>query len=359
MTDYHKDVIFQVECGGEKGTAFLISENLMVTSFHVVDESSAGEEIVLINEKYGRMTGKVNSLVTNVFKVMDVAVLNVSKNIAASNYVKMATSKNIPESTKWYTRGFLGAKGSDGLNILPMGSNTITSSYDTLSETRSNYDIDLSMDREWNSYEGMSGSPLMIDGYAYGVITTETKQGGEAKEISALSTKHYAALIRDLGVTVIDKEILDLEPEYDIAANESYELINNYDPRSLSDKLINVCKEIRNVRVQQYSRGAVNSNIELDKFPRQRVNALKYRIFEACQKILLTKIENGLEPNLTVEQVENILDDFSDEAFRIINVLTEDYIYPIKNRESIKNAILSLIDDCYLAFDEEGLYEEG
>ncbi|MEZ8306898.1 serine protease [Vibrio splendidus] len=358
MTDYHKDVIFQVECG-EKGTAFLISENLMMTAFHVVEGSENGKEVTLFNEKYGKLTGVVNKVITDHFKAIDIAILDISKNIVDSSYVKLAISKKIPEGVKWYTRGFISAKGSDGLNMLPRGSNTITSSYNTLSDERNNYDIDLSVENEWSSYEGMSGSPLMIDGYAYGVITTEITQGGKAKEITALSTRNYSSLIRDLGVTIIDKEILDSKPEYDTSANESYELINSYDARSLSDKLKNVCEEIRKARVQQYSRSAVNSNIELDQFPRKRVNALKYRIFEACQKLLLTKIESGIEPKLTVGQIEDILDEFSDEATKIITELTTDYTYPIKNKESIRNAILSLIDDCYLAFDEEGLYEEN
>ncbi|WP_434950502.1 trypsin-like peptidase domain-containing protein [Shewanella sp. HL-SH4] len=358
MTDYHKDVIFQVECNG-KGTAFLISESLMMTAFHVVEDSEQGEEITLFNEKHGKVTGIVNKLITEDLKAIDIAVLDVSKNIVDSNYVKLAISEKFPEGVKWYTRGFISAKGSDGLNILPIGSNTITSSYDVLTEVRNNYDIDLSVEKEWDSYEGMSGSPFMVNGYAYGVITTEIAQGEKTKEITALSTRKYSSLIRDLGVKIIDKEILDSKPEYDTSANESYELINNYDPRSLSDKLKSVCQEIRKARIQLYSRSAVNSNIELDQFPKQRVNALKYRIFEACQKLLLTKIEHGLEPKLTVDQIEDILDEFSDEATKIIKELTMDYTYPIKNRESIKNAILSLIDDCYLAFDEEGLYEEN
>ena len=358
MTDYHKETIFKVDCNG-KGTAFLISENLMMTAFHVVEDSVQGKEITLFNEKHGKVTGIINKLITEDYKSMDIAVLDISKNILDSNYVKLAISENFPEGVKWYTRGFINAKGTDGLNILPIGSNLITSSYDKLTGIRNNYDIDLSVEKEWDSYAGMSGSPFMVDGYAYGVITTEIAQGQRTKEITALSTRNYSSLIKDLGVAIIDKEILNSKPEYDISASESYELINNYDPRSLSEKLKNVCKEIRKARIQQYSRDAVNSNIELDRFPRQRVNALKYRIFVTCQKLLLTKIEGGLESNLTVCQIEDILKEFSDEATKIIKELTIDYTYPIKNKESIKNAILSLIDDCYLAFDEEGLYEEN
>lgn len=359
MTDYHKDAIFQVDCGDEKGTGFLISENLMMTAFHVVAESEEGKVVTLYNDKHGELTGVVNCLITDVFKEIDIAVLDVSQKIKDSVYVEMAMSKKFPEGVKWYTRGFISSKGRDGLNMLPRGNNIITSSYDKRNDTRSNYDIDLSTGSDWNSYEGMSGSPLMIDGYAYGVITTEIMQGGEVKEINALSTREYHSLIRGLGVNVVDKEILALNLKFDAAANESYELINSYDSRSLSDKLESVCQDIRSVRIQQYSRAAINSNIELNNFPKQKVNALKYRIFEACQKLLLTKIENGLEPKLSVVQIEEILEEFAVEATKIIQVRTTDYTYPIKNKESIKNAILTLIDDCYLAFDEEGLYEEN
>ena len=358
MTDFHIDEIFRVECGTENGTAFLISENLMITAFHVVTDSEQGNEIFLHHIKHGKLTAKINKLTTDDLKNIDIAILVVSKKLTNLNYIKLAISNKFPEGVKWYTRGYIEAKQEDGLNILPRGCNTITSSYDTLTGTRNNYDIDLSVEKEWSSYEGMSGSPLMINGYAYGVITTEIKQGGESKEISALSTRQYLSVIRDLNIDIIDKQISGLKSNIDTSANESYESIIHYDPRTLSEKLINVCKEIRKARIQQYSRSAVNSNIELNDFPKNMVNALKYRIFEAGQKLLLTKIENGMKPNLSVAEIEEILDEYANVATEIIRERTTDYLYPINNKESIKNAVLALIDDCYLAFDEEGLYEE-
>ena len=56
--DFHENEIFMVECGDEIGTAFLISENLMITAFHVVIEAEEYEkEIILSNEKYQGLIG--------------------------------------------------------------------------------------------------------------------------------------------------------------------------------------------------------------------------------------------------------------------------------------------------------------
>ncbi|WP_285332054.1 hypothetical protein [Vibrio parahaemolyticus] len=93
-------------------------------------------------------------------------------------------------------------------------------------------------------------------------------------------------------------------------------------------------------------------------YPEKLVKALKYRLFDSCQKSLLNKIEDGLSTELSVREIEKIIDDFTDDATKVIAELSKDYNYPITNRESIRKAILLLADDCYWAFDETGLYEE-
>lgn len=360
MQDFHKNEIFRVECGGEIGTAFLLNEKLLITSFHVVIDSESGDDINLSNDKFGNLKAKVHQFVSEVHKRMDIAILEAEEKISSSNFIKLASSNRIPEGILWYSRGYISAKGKEALNMLPMGRNRIVSSYDALCDRRTKYDLDLSIDSFWLSYKGISGSPLMIDGYAYGVITSELTQGGKAQEISALSTKHFSSLVRDLGITIFENDLSYLDSKCDHPAIKFYDSIKDkdFDPRSLSEKLTDVCAKIRSVRLQQYSRDILSSTHELDMYPETLVKSLKYRLFDSCQKSLLKKVEEGLSTQLSVIEIEKIIDDFSDDATKVIAEMSKDYNYPIKNRESIRKAILLLADDCYWAFDEKGLYEE-
>ncbi|PQJ46362.1 hypothetical protein BTN99_13625 [Vibrio campbellii] len=251
----------------------------------------------------------------------------------------------------------LSAKGGDGLDINPIGNTIITSYYDNLTDDRTKYDIDLSVDNKWDSFKGMSGSPLIINDYAYGVITTETLQNGNAKELCALSTSKFVSLLEQAEINVLSRNLSDDDKELDKSGTESYGDISTDDSRSLSEKLISVCSSIRKARLEQYGREAINSNLELSLFPDNQVSSFKYRIFEACQRKLLDLVEDGLETNLDINQIKSILDQFVEEAYLVISERSSDYRYPVTNRESIRNAVLALIDECYLAFDEEGLYE--
>lgn len=38
--------------------------------------------------------------------------------------------------------------------------------------------------------------------------------------------------------------------------------------------------------------------------------------------------------------------------------MSADYNYPLKSESSLREIVLALIDECYLSFDEKGLYEE-
>ncbi|ASJ39091.1 S1 family peptidase [Vibrio vulnificus] len=348
--------VFHVKCGDQEGTAFLVSKNTALTAFHVVEEYFDGRKITLSNSSNVGVEAKVSSVTVDKYKAMDIAILNVSELDDNTDYLPVAISETIPEMTKWSSRGYLGAKTSDGHNINPVGNTIVTSYYESLTEERSNYDTDLAVEGSWTCFEGMSGSPLIIDGYVYGVLTTETIQNGSTKELCALSTSKFSELLNQAEINFATRNI-DCNKELDNSGTEGYDGIIVEDSRSLSEKLTSVCSDIRKSRIHKYGRDAINSNLELARFPDCQVNSLKYRIFEACQSKLLDLVEDGLEPSLDIHQVKNILDQFVEEAHKVISERSSDYTYPVGNKDSIRKAILALIDECYLSFDEEGLYE--
>ncbi|MGF1794276.1 serine protease [Photobacterium profundum] len=359
MIKYNKHAIFHVKCGNEQGTAFLIKEGIAITAFHVVkDYEDEGCEINLSNDNYKQLSAVIISTLEDKYREMDVAILEINGNCNEQEYIKLANSNSFPKMTIWETRGYLAAKGMDGLNILPQGNTIITSFYEKLTEVRNRYDIDLSVDNKVLSYEGMSGSPFLIDNYAYGIITTQNLQQGQAFEISALSIKNFSNLLLGNNIPFTDRELTEIDYNIDDTATDFYDSLKIDDSRTIKEKITDVCKDAKRISINNFGREAINSNVELEKFPIKYVNSLKFRIFEACQRKLLILVEKGLSPTLTIEEIRHIVDQYTEEAHSVIIDRSTNYKYPVNNKDSIRKIILSLIDECYLSFDEKGLYEE-
>ena len=61
--------------------------------------------------------------------------------------------------------------------------------------------------------------------------------------------------------------------------------------------------------------------------------------------------------NLSGKDIEEIIEKYTDKAEYIIKERSKDYYYSgISNRDTLRKIVLDLIDECYLAFDEEGIY---
>jgi len=357
MIDEFRKSIFRVECGNEQGTCFLIAKGVALTVFHAVRDSELNKPIILNNEENIDIVASLSLLTCNECKSLDIAILDVPELCCSLPIINLHTCNDSLSGKKWSSRGYISAKGNDGLDIHENETTIISSYYNDLSLDRPKHDIDLNISAKWDSYNGMSGSPLFIDNSACGIINQETQQGYVAKELCALSFNKISKLLHKKGIIINNYDIKKIDIHFDDSATQSYKHIAVDDIRSLRDKLRSVCKEIRDARVQHYGRRAVNSNIELSKYPDAQVNAFKYRIFEACQEKLLELVEQGLNQELGLTEIREILSQFVDVSYNVIYERSTDYAYPIKNRDSIENTILSLIDECYLSFDEEGIYE--
>lgn len=142
----------------------------------------------------------------------------------------------------------------------------------------------------------------------------------------------------------------------DISAIEQWEEVELNDSRNMPDKLLSVCNTIKEARINKYCRDIASGKIELRNYSERYVSAIKYRIFEVCQEELLNFVEENEAKELTVEEINGLIDRYTDRAVEIIEDKAQEYAYPIKNRDLLKKTVLALIDECYLSFDEEGIY---
>lgn len=143
----------------------------------------------------------------------------------------------------------------------------------------------------------------------------------------------------------------------DESASNDYDNLEQKDIRNISDKLIEVCPSINKYRILKYSKDIASGEAELSLFSERDVRALKYRIFEVCQDELIAFCEKfDTMDKIDFDTLNNLLESFTNQASLIIDEKSKDYAYPIKNRDVLRKIVLALINDCYLSFDEKGIY---
>ncbi|MEH8710931.1 hypothetical protein RAG83_16170, partial [Klebsiella quasipneumoniae subsp. similipneumoniae] len=81
----------------------------------------------------------------------------------------------------------------------------------------------------------------------------------------------------------------------------------------------------------------------------QEYASLRCKIFQWCDEYL-EKI--CTKSNFTIEELNSYLDEMINLCYDNIQDLKKTYRIRINDRENIKGIILSLLDDCYLAYDE-------
>lgn len=162
--------------------------------------------------------------------------------------------------------------------------------------------------------------------------------------------------VSDLLLRDIISNIPDIRKQDDNAAFEEWDKTNPEDIRNISDKLKSVCSTIKDVRIKKYSRDIAIGKVELSRHSERYISAMKYRIFEVCQDELLEFNESRIESVLTLPEINALIERYTNRAVSIIEDKSKDYIYPLKNRDILRKTVLALIDECYLSFDEEGIY---
>ena len=125
----------------------------------------------------------------------------------------------------------------------------------------------------------------------------------------------------------------------------------------MNDKLNDACPSISKERRNLFNREFSIGKAEIDRLDFQEVSALKYRVFEVCQEELLDFVETNNSHELSVEDIRILIEKFTDKAYERIKDRTSDYDYIKKSRDFLKRIVFDLINDCFLSFDKEGLYE--
>ncbi|MGB5919273.1 hypothetical protein [Arcobacter sp.] len=141
-----------------------------------------------------------------------------------------------------------------------------------------------------------------------------------------------------------------------LEVDKTYEMWDNKttftnDKRSIEEKMLSVCKDLRSKYIFQKNRISSRSKIEEQRAAdEQSFLALKYRIFEKCYDILDEQV--NLITSFEESTITNIFNILKYESMLEVKNLSSKYYYSEYDNETIVLGIIhNLFDECYLSLD--------
>ncbi len=145
----------------------------------------------------------------------------------------------------------------------------------------------------------------------------------------------------------------------DLSSSDAWEgLSKPEDIRNLRDKFLAVCSNFSSPKLNKYNRNLVEGKSEQSNYDDRDISSLKFIIFDKCQDRLIDFYEiNRDKEYLSSQEVEDFINSYIVDAKQIIEDKKQVYKYPPITDDFIKRLVLDLIDECFLAFDEKGIYD--
>lgn len=189
-----KDFTCQTTCGTTYGTAFLVSDSILLTARHcVVEAIDAGTAIfVTFLRTSGQLVLTAKILAVN--EQLDICLLSVSEQ---ADIPVLNLSTDLPRAgSSWQSYGFPLDRGSVGYRA----SGEIVQVLE-VPALKMDLDLSVSASIQLDSYAGLSGAPVVADGVCVGVLRIRLGGG-----VGAISTKALAAFLTENSVPMAASE---------------------------------------------------------------------------------------------------------------------------------------------------------
>ncbi|QRN35105.1 hypothetical protein [Pectobacterium brasiliense] len=139
-------------------------------------------------------------------------------------------------------------------------------------------------------------------------------------------------------------ELKPIDPAWKI-----FEDLDVSDQRNLKEKLRAVCNDIKNNKVKLLSFTATKARTNEELFGQEYIS-LRCNFYEWCSDYISG---NFSQISYTSDDILAHLDQMVELCYDNIQQLKKTYRMSIDDKLTIRGIILTLVDDCYLAFDEE------
>lgn len=211
--------------------------------------------------------------------------------------------------------------------------------------------------------DGMSGGPVYVEKngiiYIIGILSKATHPNFEFREINIMPFQAIIDQLRGIGIEIcfqqtesILADIIErIDPGY-----EEWKKLTGHKDRTYKQKILDVCSDYNERRLNRFSRKIVDANLELEGLTFKQKGALLYRIFSGANDVQVELVEEGVK-QLSEDDINKWIKKYTEAAKEMIRIKSVDYDYPRKNDDLINKTVIKLIDECYLSFDEEGLIE--
>lgn len=130
---------------------------------------------------------------------------------------------------------------------------------------------------------------------------------------------------------------------------ESFESINTDDQRNLPDKYNDVCNDVSTRKISILSLSATKSRKNEPIFGREYVS-LRCQLYCWCSDYLDRHCKSK---TYSIDLLDSHLDEMTELCYTKVKELKATYRIRINDKENLKGIILTLFDDCYLAYDEK------
>lgn len=199
----------------EQGTAFFISSEFAITAYHAIKDYILNQTEIILEFYTGQEEGfeKRQADVVSYNKKLDVAILKLNTPIVHLSKYLMFSDQDLEPDDKWESLGYPmnwtdSEKGTKYCYI--KGEIYQLNSFDQ----SITYDIQLSsrfIKEDWPySFGGLSGSPLILNGYVVGIIINEENSAIHTP-LYAVSTMRISQFLKDNNINIhnlsMDQEV--------------------------------------------------------------------------------------------------------------------------------------------------------
>lgn len=223
MTDMKKGICVIRNCEGTLGTGFYIGNGRIITAAHVVEKQSVLEAAFMeIDETVHQYEVKLQEKQPDT----DLCILSVKADAWLEDVIMQCNFSGVLVGSSFCTYGYPGENMSRGSYI----AGKVLNAHDGFQMAEYNIDLEV-MEGALESYSGLSGAPVVIDGKAVGICTYQ-----DARQLEMIEFHKYKAELE----RCLDLEGMQ-EPSCvsnmpDISDHEKY--IQNPYPRSAIRSLI-------------------------------------------------------------------------------------------------------------------------
>ena len=204
--------------------------------------------------------------------------------------------------------------------------------------------------------KGLSGSGAFIvnDGKLYLAGILKSVHGDEAAN-NDIKCCPMVDIYEKIGIDAFD---ISTQTFGDGWGSDRFGSLEITDSRNLIEKIKAVNSTMSDRRIQKYCRDLALGKSELFNIDERDLSAIKYRVFEECQIELIEFIDRGENDQLSSDAISEMIGRFTKRGIEIIKVKSKSYRYPVVDDDLMQKIVLDLINECYLSFDEGGIYAE-